>query len=47
MSDDTKSEPKQKTPKGYEIPIPKEEHFERLVKKTANPTPSTTRSPKK
>ena len=45
-----KDQPKQKTPKGLEIPVPKEEDFERLVKKaaTTKPKPSTRRgSPKK
>jgi hypothetical protein len=28
---------KQKTPKGYEIPIPKRSDFARLVKKAAQP----------
>jgi hypothetical protein len=38
-------EPKQKTPKGYEIPIPKRSDFARLVKKSAQPLGP--RSPKK
>ena len=37
MNDDDKSGPSQKTPKGYEIPIPKRSDFARLVKKAAQP----------
>ncbi|MBI2885775.1 MAG: hypothetical protein HYY02_01055 [Chloroflexi bacterium] len=36
MKDD-KKEPTQKTPKGYEIPVPTEVEFEQLVKKAATP----------
>jgi hypothetical protein len=32
-------EPRQKTPKGYEIPIPKRKDFEAAVHKVANPKP--------
>ena len=41
--------PTQKTSKGFEIPIPKEEDFERLVKKVAKPVKklSRVRRPKK
>ena len=45
MNDEPKPEPKQKTPKGYEIPIPKKSDWDRLLKKAA--TPSSPRSPKK
>ena len=38
-----KKEATQKTPKGYEIPIPTEDDFEQLVKKAA--TPVTTKEP--
>ena len=31
------SEPKQKTPKGYEMPIPKRKDFEEAIRKVANP----------
>lgn len=39
MAED-KREPKQRTPKGLEIPVPKRKDFERLVKKVAG-RPST------
>ena len=50
MSNSQSDQPKQKTPKGLEIPIPKEDDFERLVQKaaTTKPKPLTRRgSPKK
>ena len=50
--DDKKSDlPKQKTPKGYEIPVPTKGEFEAVLDKVAKapkPKPSDTRrSPKK
>jgi hypothetical protein len=39
MADKTPPEkPKQKTPKGYEIPVPKRKDFDKLVKKAAQPS---------
>jgi hypothetical protein len=35
-----KKEPQQKTPKGYEIPIPKRDDFLRNLKKAAKPSGS-------
>ena len=37
MKDDPKPEPKQKTPKGYEIPIPKKADWDRMLKRVATP----------
>jgi hypothetical protein len=45
MSDDNDDQPKQRTPKGQEIPIPKREDFMRDLKKAAKP--STPKSPPK
>jgi len=42
-----KRQPKQKTPKGHEIPVPKREEFLRDLKKMAKAKPSTRRRPKK
>ncbi len=39
--------PKQKTPKGHEIPIPKRSEFIRDLKKVAKPKRSTSDSAKK
>jgi hypothetical protein len=37
-----KDKPTQKTPTGYEIPIPKRSAFDRLIKKAANtPVPDS------
>ena len=51
MSDHQSDQPKQKTPKGYEIPIPSEAEFENLIKKSATPSkpplPLRPRRPKK
>lgn len=49
MRDDNKEtdQPKQKTPKGHEIPVPTREDFLRDLKKAAKPTPSTPRRPEK
>jgi hypothetical protein len=41
------TEKKQKTPKGYEIPIPTKEEFERNLKKAAKVDKSPPHSPKK
>ncbi|MFC2001188.1 hypothetical protein ACFLUZ_01640 [Chloroflexota bacterium] len=38
---------KQKTPEGYEIPVPTKEEFERNLKKVAKPNNSTPQNPKK
>jgi hypothetical protein len=46
MADEPK-EPKQRTPKGHEIPIPEREDFLRDLKKLAKAKPSTPRRPKK
>jgi len=40
-------EKKQKTPKGYEIPVPTKEEFERNLKKVAKPNKSAPPNPKK
>ena len=40
-------EPKQKTPKGEEIPVPTREDVLRDLKKVAETKPSTPRRPKK
>ena len=40
-------QPKQRAPKGHEIPIPKREDFLRDLKKAAKVKPSTPRRPKK
>ena len=42
-------QPKQKTPKGYEMPIPKRKDFEEAIRKAANPKSkdSTTSRPVK
>jgi len=49
MSGDGQSdEPEQKTPKGYEIPVPMREEFYKNLKKTAKPPKrSTADRPKK
>jgi hypothetical protein len=39
-------EPKQKTPKGYEIPVPKREDFFHNLKKAANANPPPKRPAK-
>jgi hypothetical protein len=45
---DVSDEPKQKTPKGHEIPVPKRGEFLRNLKKVAKAKPSTPSSrPKK
>lgn len=37
-----KDKPTQRTPKGYEIPIPKRSDFDRVIKKAANtPVPES------
>ena len=41
-----KGEPKEKTPKGYEVPVPKRGAFFGNLKKIAKGKPSATRSPK-
>jgi hypothetical protein len=38
MSDDHDAEPKQRTPKGLEIPVPTREEWERNMGKIAAPT---------
>ena len=45
MSNDDADQPKQKTPKGQEIPVPKRGDFMRDLKKAAEP--STRKSPPK
>jgi hypothetical protein len=47
MSDDKGKSPKQRTPKGHEIPIPEREDVLRDLKKVAKAKPSTPRRPKK
>lgn len=46
MADDDKPEPTQKTPKGYEIPVPKREDVERLLAKAAKPSASASSAKK-
>jgi len=36
-----KSEPKERTPKGFEVPVPKRGEFFRNLKKIAKPTPKS------
>jgi hypothetical protein len=43
----THSKKVQKTPQGYEIPIPTKTEFERNLKKVAKPNKSMSHSPKK
>jgi len=48
MRGDKEKEPKQKTPKGLEIPIPTRKEFEDMLKETAKPKkPLRPRRPKK
>jgi len=47
MSDDKGKKPKQRTPKGHEIPVPEREDFLRDLKKVAEAKPSTPRRPNK
>jgi hypothetical protein len=47
MSGTRSNQPKQKTPRGEEIPIPTREDVLRNLKKVAKTKPSTPRRPKK
>jgi hypothetical protein len=42
-----KDAPKQRTPKGHEIPVPKRKDFEKVLDAVAKPKKSPTRRPKK
>lgn len=44
---DAEKQPTQKTPKGYEIPVPTREDFLRDLKKASRPKPSPADRPKK
>lgn len=46
MKGQPKRGPTERTPKGFEVPIPKREDFLRNLKKIAKPKGSATRRPK-